>query len=400
MDRNNHYVPQFILRQYGDHLCVFNTKTQSFEEGRNPRSIYSEKGLYPDDIEEGLQQRVETPFVELVHQTDLLNQKRIVLTSTQFDLLQKYLVVSILRTKSTSKEIKQGRHFYDNLLQMAKTMGLSEANLMLSLPPFTEKNAEQLSDIEYWYRTLRCLISAPNVRPETIIQRPDATYLAYYWSNILYSGHLSFWDASPYQDEFVLTDVGMTSELEPDYDNPYHPSHLKEDTVKHLITVDDGSNPQYSFFLMATAFLMASFQENFMMFPLSRHRMVVLVNPFFKLRTTRSAKKMKVPPLSDFTGLTDDRLFTSSEIKVVAPISNFAIPPEEDAGLCFTFNPVRLNGTETRYCNTLFLDQISEIVGFSSLEKVKRSVKAYQRLQKDFVPRVDYSGLYKILGLT
>jgi hypothetical protein len=80
MDRNNHYVPQFILRQYGDHLCVFNTKTQSFEEGRNPRSIYSEKGLYPDDIEEGLQQRVETPFAELVHQTDLLNQKRIVLT--------------------------------------------------------------------------------------------------------------------------------------------------------------------------------------------------------------------------------------------------------------------------------------------------------------------------------
>src|SRR5574344_250637 len=314
--RNNHYVPQFILRQYGDHLCVFSTKTQSFEEGRNPHSIYSEKGLYPDDIEDGLQQRVETPFAELLHQTDLLNKKRIVLTSKQLDILQKYLVISILRTKSTSKEIEQGRHFYENFFQMGKMMNLPEESLSLGRPPFIEKGTEQLSDTEYWYRTLRCVINARDARPATIAQQSDATYEAFRWSKILYSGYFSFWDASPYQDEFVLTDVGMTSELEPDWDNPRHPSRHKEGALKKLMDANDDSNPQYSLLLMTTDFLMASFMENFMMFPLSRKRMVVLINPFFKLRAVSFAQKIKVPSLAEFTGLTDERLFSANDIKV------------------------------------------------------------------------------------
>lgn len=396
--RNNHYVPQFILRQYGDHLCVFDAKQQQFFEGRNSRSLYCEKGLYPDDIEDGLQQRVETPFAEFLHKTNLLSEKQITLNHDQLNLFHKFLVISILRTKDTPKGISQDRFFYQRLAQMMKAGGQSDQAVASALPPFAEKDTEKLSDTEYWYRTLRCLIAAPDVNPETIALRPDATYSAYRWATVLYSGYLAFWDASPYQDEFVLTDAGMTSELEPDWNNPYHPSNKKIETMQKLISQDTFADLHYTELLLRTTAGMVPFIENFMMFPLSAHRMVVLVNPFFKFWAIARLRKIAMPSLAAYTTFPDEKLFAPNESHFVFAQRNF-LKVQYDPGDSYVYHPVHLSGSETRRCNAFFMDQIYDLLAFSSLEKVRRSIKYYRSSEKKFVPRVDYSALYKIIGL-
>lgn len=59
----------------------------------------------------------------------------------------------------------------------------------------------------------------------------------------------------------------------------------------------------------------------------------------------------------------------------------------------------KLNSKETRYCNELFLDRINTWVGFTSLNKAVGSIVAYKRVNSyPFVPRVDYTELYKIIN--
>jgi hypothetical protein len=45
------------------------------------------------------------------------------------------------------------------------------------------------------------------------------------------------------------------------------------------------------------------------------------------------------------------------------------------------------------------MNRIDEILGFSSLEKARRSIKMYRDLNRGHTPRVDYSALYRLLNL-
>ena len=46
------------------------------------------------------------------------------------------------------------------------------------------------------------------------MNHPDKTYPAHRWSQIIAAGYLAFWDSEYKHDEFVITDIGMTSENE------------------------------------------------------------------------------------------------------------------------------------------------------------------------------------------
>lgn len=48
---NNHYVPRFILRQFGEHLNVYNVKDGSLRTGERTDHIFAERKIYPADLE-------------------------------------------------------------------------------------------------------------------------------------------------------------------------------------------------------------------------------------------------------------------------------------------------------------------------------------------------------------
>ena len=70
-----------------------------------------------------------------------------------------------------------------------------------------------------------------------------------------------------------------------------------------------------------------------------------------------------------------------------------------DPGDRYIYKIKKLSKKETRYCNELFLDRINTWVGFSSLNKVVNSIFQYKRANSyPYVPRVDYTELYKIIN--
>ena len=139
------------------------------------------------------------------------------------------------------------------------------------------------------------------------------------------------------------------------------------------------------------------FTENFMMFPISSKRMILLIDPFYKFRIV-NFNRYNMPPLIELSNLTNERLYYPNDVKYVLP-QNPLKPHIYHPDDLYIYNISKLTKNETIYCNELFLDRIDTYVGFSNLEKVVRSIIKYKKDNSyPFVPRNDYTELYELIN--
>lgn len=99
---NSHYVPQLILRHFADNekiqYCDLDKKKI---ETRNIKSVFAEKGYYPNKIEQKLCHKTEVQFANLLNNKILKEQYRVTLTKDELFILKKYLIITTLRYNIT-----------------------------------------------------------------------------------------------------------------------------------------------------------------------------------------------------------------------------------------------------------------------------------------------------------
>ena len=104
-------TPQFILR----HFCV-DDKIQYCDiqrknvEARTTRTVFSEKGYYPDELEHDLCIKVESQFANLLNNKLVSERRKIVLSDGEMLLLKKYLMVSVFRYKTDELDNDLTKH--------------------------------------------------------------------------------------------------------------------------------------------------------------------------------------------------------------------------------------------------------------------------------------------------
>lgn len=375
----NHYVPRLILRKFSDKLSLYNIKTGELKENISHENVYSIEDFYGEKTEKKLNIRIESQFGGLLSNIILKCNDEIQLSRTNLLLVKKFLLISMLRSIKAEEWIQKENSFYD----------------LCSIPaPFEEKQIEGELPNEYWLRTLNVILDTDGT-PQQILNHPNKTYPAYRWACIVNSGYLAFWDAPNDRDEFVITDIGMTSENEKGWDGIRIHNRKKIEYIESLLKSTIDSNERDS--LLNLLNTVSSFSENFQMFPISSKRMIVLVSPFFKARYFWKLSGITVPPLNDITVIPNEKLFE--------PNRNFYVLPqtpgkeyqyhEDDR---YIYDIKKLTNEETRYCNALFLDRIDTYLGFSSLEHAVGSIIKYKKLNDPpYVPRVDYTNLYKVI---
>ena len=103
-----------------------------------------------------------------------------------------------------------------------------------------------------------------------------------------------------------------------------------------------------------------------------------------------------MPELSELTILDNEKLFYPNDAKYVLPQKGLQYQYHSDDQYIYEIK--QLTSQETQYCNALFLDRINTYCGFFSLNKAVLSIIHYKRLNEPpYVPRVDYTDLYKII---
>lgn len=402
MPVNSHYVPQLTLRRFGDKLCLFNVQDGSYKENVNIDKAFSEKGFYSDEVEEKLQRRIESQFANLFHNKINKAESILELSRDELYLVKKFLLISVIRSYGTEEYLEQEKHFYDNekiyWYKFAKEKGMSEKEIEEGAknikPPFIEKEIIGETAHEYWLRTLNVILDT-NGTKEEIMKHPDKTYPAYRWAEVINNGYLAFWDSEYIHDEFVITDVGMTSENEKGWNGVTQHNIRKTNFL--LSCLQKEKDPQKKLGIFSVMNMHHCFTENFMMFPISAKRMIVEIDPFFKFRIFNK-EYYDMPKLEDLTMMPNEKLFYPNTNYYVLPQKPLEAPVyhKDDK---YIYEIKKLTSRETMYCNELFMDRINTYLGFTSLNKVVKSVFSYKKANSyPYVPRVDYTELYKIIN--
>ena len=403
----NHYVPQFILKKYGEKLSFYDVKEKKLVENSLPENIFVSNNIYSDKIETDLCKQIESPFSILLEDKILKSQDELVITRDELTLIKKFLLLSLLRTLDGEKFMEEEKDYYKKLKSFLLDKGIEESEINnYSMPTFTEKIVPDETNHQYWMRTLESAVKLTSFDPICIAQIDNITYVTYHWARVINAGYLGIWDSDDKED-FVITDVGMTSENEVGCDNRSVFNHKKIDYVNSLcnrfwrLANDTSEKPenrdQYNLFshsLFKQMQFISEFNENFMMFPISSKRMLVLICPFFRVLNSIKEAKDLLPDIADYTLLTNGKLFEPNEVKKHnQDDSTHSFDPDDE----FIYKIVKLNSKETQYCNCLFLDRIERFVGFSSLDKVKESFLSYKEKGKDLKLRTDYDKIYSTI---
>lgn len=396
---NSHFVPMQTLRRFGNKLCVFNVRTGEYFENAKLERIFSQKGFYTSEVEDKLNKRIESQFGHLFANKLMKCENIIELSRDELLLIKKFLLVSVIRSLGNDEFMQKERSFYSDLqkryMVFAKAKGSSMEKIIENMPkpPFLEREIDGESPFQYWMRTINVILDSDGT-PQDILKHPDKTYPAHRWSSVINNGYVAFWDSDYEKNEFVITDIGMTSENEKGW-NGITVHNLKK-TAFLLNLLEQEKNDFYKMQICRNLQMHKNFSENFMMFPISARRMIVEIDPFYKFRHFFMSR-YQMPELKELTMLDDERLFHPNDNKYVLPQDG--IEPKYHPNDKYIYRIEKLTSSETRYCNVLFLDRINTFVGFSSLNKIVGSLVKYKLDNSyPYVPRVDYTELYELIN--
>ncbi len=376
---SSHYVPRLVLRKFSDKLCLYNVKTGEFQENIVPEHAFAVDDLYDRDTENKLNVKIESQFGNLLSNVLLKADKEISLTRPQLLLIKKFLLISVLRSM-------QSKIFLQKEKKLHKIFNL----------PFEEKQIDGETAFDYWMRTLNVILDTDGT-PKEILEHPDKTYPAYRWAIVINGAYVGFWDTSNNCDEFVITDIGMTSENENGWDGVYVHNMKKTGFITDVLMMAKQANFPKNILeqIYSDCIAQGNFSENFMMFPISSKRMIVLISPFFKLKDKYSNFRIAVPKLDDLTKIPNPKLFEPNR-------NYYQLPQTIETGHQYhendryIYDVKVLTDSEVQYCNSLFMDRIDTYLGFASLDKAVNSIIRYKLLNSyPYTPRVNYTKLYK-----
>ena len=357
---NNHYVPQFILRQFGNRINVYNVKDGSLLAGQRTDHIFSERKIYPADLERDIGYKLEAPFAKLFH-NKLMNGKcgdKILLTRKEIQLMKRFFLLETLRV--VSMEMITG---------VEKDFSYIYASLF---PEFKEKAFLNETTAERWHRNLRVIVEAENL--QNIANHPLCTYDVLRWAYIINSGYFAIWDCSESDTDFLISDIGMTSEVEQvKLKDRYE--HIKKDTLCKLLEQERNEDKKEAYQNLLSSQML--FHENFYMFPLAKNRMVVTINPFFALYDSKTKLKKPYPVWP--TMIKDHKLFEKNIAPKPMVIMGKPQYKDDDE---FIYTIQRVNREDAEYINMLMLDRVDRHMGYADWSRIKSSVIRYIEFHK------------------
>lgn len=352
---NNHYVPQFILRNWDKKINVYDLRNKSFLKQVNTRNVFSKKRLYPNELEKQISQKVEAKFSQL-YRNKIFNQSdRITLSRDELVLLKKFMTFSLLRTSYSTYFIKNFKSQYEKFKNTPVVCCGNEI--------FHEKQIENESNRHYWFRTLQSVLDGDG-SIESILKNPNSTFASFYWTKIVCSGYTAFWDTSKNTDDFIISDVNATPENEVGWNGKDVQNTKKLSFIFNILTNEKDILLRSILFKQIES--LEVFHENFYLFNLSKNRLLVLINPFFKFRH-ELWEDYKMPLLGEITCFINEKIFSSNIAR-----DGF-----------YTYKPIKLSRGEVVYCNALILANVNKFIGFNKPKKIIDSLKFYKQITSD-----------------
>ena len=270
--KNNHYVPQFIIKKYGNYINLFNLKNNSLHLKQKSSSVFAFENFYSEELEKNFN-KVESDFSNFLANNFIKNNDKVTIKRKQIWLIKKFLLLQMYRVKSSKDTISEDLK-----------LGQKIKKIFPDMFDFEEVVFKNETTHQRWERNLKLFIECDNL--VDLKKHKDKTYESLYWMQVFNTAYLGFWSSEDSGEDFLLSDIGMVSENEIGWNEITNLNNKKSNVVLNLIQQNFSDN-EIKKGLAKILTSQTFFHENFMIFPISKNKIIALINPFYELYETK-----------------------------------------------------------------------------------------------------------------
>ena len=108
---NSHYVPKFVLKNFGDKISLYDIKSGELREDVKLEKAYSQVGFYNDEIEDKLNRKIESQFANLFYNKISKCSDKIILNRKELRLVKKFLLISVIRSIESEQFLQKEKTY-------------------------------------------------------------------------------------------------------------------------------------------------------------------------------------------------------------------------------------------------------------------------------------------------
>lgn len=333
---NSHFVPQLILRHFceDEKINYVDLKTNKAEL-RTTKSIFSEKGYYPEELEKNLCEKIEVQFANVLNKKIVNERHNIILTSYDQLVLKKFLIISALRVRD------------DDMQQNAWYRALKRDGFITDEIDYKELSGDFFENIN---KVLGC--ETPDALFD-LVESADANLnLISYIRDIVYSYNV-FVKTNNCKEDFIITDRGWAGYC--------GPISVKKLNAMHDLFMMNGDP-------LLLRIVQMSSPLDYAVFPLSRNMALIAMSSAFKIFDKSMPYNFiypeNAPTLSQCLG------FGNSEI-ISLPGNRYNRSGEKE----YTYEIKQLTRKDVKFLNTLLLKNANQHFAYANYERVKYSIE-------------------------
>ncbi len=338
---NSHFIPQLILRHFCEdekiqYYDIENKKTET----RSTRTVFSEKGYYPEQLEKNLCNKIEVQFANILNKKLLNNNYKIVLTREDMLIFKKFLIITTLRVRDENMD-------HNSWYQVLKRDGF--------IPKNNENNDFFSGD---FYENLNEILECDNLDTLIEIAHNGNMNLFTYIKDIVYSYNV-FVRTNNCKEDFVIPDRGWAG-----YRGPM--------SVKKMNAMYNMLELRYDPFI--DMLLHMSSPQDYAIFPLARNFAVITMSPAFKICLPEAPYNIIYP----------DNAHSLSQCLGFGSSNTIAEPKNKmlrDGTKEYYYSIQQLSKMDVMFLNSLLIANADQYYGFANEQRVKSSIEKYNDLK-------------------
>lgn len=333
---NNHFIPQLILR----HFCE-DEKIQYYDieshriESRTTKSVFSEKGYYPDELEKDLCHMIEVQFANILNKKILSENYKISLTAEDMLVLKKYLIITTLRVRDDNME-------HNAWYQVLKRDGF-----------IPEDDSFKKFFSGDFYRNMKEILECRDLESlMDIVKKGQNLNLFTYVRNTVYAYNV-FVKTNNCKEDFIINDRGWA-----DYRGPM--------SVKKLNAMIDMLEVRYDPYI--DMLLHMSSPQDYAVFPVSKNMAIITMSPAFKICLPDAPYNIiypdNAPTLSQCLGFGDADIINVPDNKIL-----------RNGTKEYRYKVQQLSRKDVGFLNSLLIQDTDQFFGFADADRVRGSLE-------------------------
>ena len=332
----NHFVPQFLLRNFCiDDRIQYCDLTENTVEQRSTRSVFSEKGYYPDELEKELCYKIEAQFASILKNKIINERYSISLNSYDMLVLKKYLIITMLRVKDDN----QSHNIWYNELKKNGIIPMDDDAQLL----FNGNFYDNINSV------LNC--DDPNSLL-TIAEKNVDLNLFTFVRDVIYSYNV-FVRSNNAKEDFVITDRGWAG-----YRGPMG--------VKKLNAMMNMLEIRYDPFI--DMLVHRSSPQDYAIYPLSSSMALIAVSPAYKMCLPGMPYHIiypeEAPSLSMCLGFGSAKIIEVPENKI-----------QKDGSKEYRYSIKQLTNNDVAFLNELLIKNADRYFGYADKTKISFSLE-------------------------